>query len=127
MERLTARSPKNNMAYLVKVKPDEQDVESPYPNTLRCIIEAFERLAKYEDSGLSPEEIVRLNDFEKSQCAKLLAENGLLKEAAKRTAEILQDMVDVANVSGSACLYRRDTGKVIEAIAAIDKAGGERV
>ncbi len=49
MHRLTARSQKNNMAYLVNVKPNEQDVESPYPNTLKCIMEAFERLAQYED------------------------------------------------------------------------------
>ena len=45
------------MAYLVNVKPDEQDVESSYPNTLRCIVDSFERLAAFEDSGLSPEEV----------------------------------------------------------------------
>jgi len=45
-------------------------------------------------------------------------------EALKQAREILQDMVDVANVSGSAYLYKRDTGKVIEVIAAIDKIGG---
>lgn len=56
-ERLTARSPKNNMAYLINVKQNEQDVESPYPNTLRCIMDSFNRLAAYEDSGLSPEQI----------------------------------------------------------------------
>jgi hypothetical protein len=60
MERLTARSPKNNMAYLVKVKPDEQEVESPYPNTLEAIIESFKRLAEYEDTGFNPEEITQL-------------------------------------------------------------------
>jgi hypothetical protein len=59
-ERLTARSPKNGMAYLVNVKQDEQDVESPYPNTLRCIMDSFNRLASYEDSGLSPEEVKQL-------------------------------------------------------------------
>jgi hypothetical protein len=58
--RLTARSPKNNRAYLVKVKPDEQEVESLYPNTLRCIMEAFERLAQYEDAGQDRPEIVCL-------------------------------------------------------------------
>ena len=57
MERLTERSPKNNMAYLVNVKPNEQDVESPYPHTLKCIMDAFERLAQYEDTGLSPDDI----------------------------------------------------------------------
>lgn len=49
MERLTARSPQNGLAYLVKVKSDEQEVDSAYPNTLRCILEAFNRLAEYED------------------------------------------------------------------------------
>jgi hypothetical protein len=60
MDRLTARSPKNNMAYLVNVKPSEQDVESPHPNTLKCIMQSFERLAVYEDIGLSPEEVKKL-------------------------------------------------------------------
>jgi hypothetical protein len=57
LERLTARSPKNNMAYLVKVKPNEQDVESPYPNTLKCIMEALERLAQYEEAFQNTGEI----------------------------------------------------------------------
>ena len=47
MERLTAIAP-NGMAYLVKVKPNEQDVESPYPNTLKAIMESFQKLAEYE-------------------------------------------------------------------------------
>lgn len=47
MERLTAIAP-NGMAYLVKVKPNEQEVESPYPNTLKAIMESFQRLAEYE-------------------------------------------------------------------------------
>jgi len=49
MERLTARSSKNNMAYLIKVKPNEQDVESPYPNTLKAIMECFQQLADFEN------------------------------------------------------------------------------
>lgn len=56
MERLTAIAP-NGMAYLVKVKPSEQEVESPYPNTLNCILESFKRLAEYEDTGLTPDDI----------------------------------------------------------------------
>ena len=59
-ERLTERSPKNGMAYLINVKQNEQVVESPYPNTLRCIMDSFDRLAAYEDSGLSPEEVQEL-------------------------------------------------------------------
>jgi hypothetical protein len=57
-ERLTNRSPKNGMAYLVNVKPDEQEVDSPYKDTLKCIMDSFNRLAAYEDSGLSPEEVL---------------------------------------------------------------------
>ena len=49
MERLTARNQKG-LAYLVNVKPNEQEVESPYKNTLQCILDAFERLAQYEDA-----------------------------------------------------------------------------
>jgi hypothetical protein len=98
--------------------------------------ETCKRLAQYEDSGLSHEQVkalqleneelrdkyAKLNDFEQSQCAKLLAQLGMLREAAKSAAEILQDMVDVAIVSGSACLYRRDTFKVIGVIKALSTA-----
>lgn len=67
MDRLTARGPQNNMAYLVKVRTNEQDVERPHPDTLRCIIESFERLAEYEDTGLSPNDIKVLQQaFDKS-------------------------------------------------------------
>jgi hypothetical protein len=55
MERLTARTEKGH-AYLVNVKPDEQEVDSPHKNTLQCILDCFERLAAYEDTGLTPEE-----------------------------------------------------------------------
>lgn len=47
MERLTAIAP-NGMAYLVKVKPNEQEVESHYPNTLKAIMESFQKLSEYE-------------------------------------------------------------------------------
>jgi hypothetical protein len=60
MDRLTARSPKNNMAYLVNVKNDEQEVECKYPNTLRCILDSFQRLAEYEDTGFTPEGVINL-------------------------------------------------------------------
>ena len=49
MDRLTART-KNGHAYLVNVKPDEQEVDSPHKNTLQCILDCFERLAQYEDA-----------------------------------------------------------------------------
>ena len=61
MDRLTARRNDNGLAYLVGVKPNEQEVESPYPNTLRCILECFQRLAEYEDTGRDPNEIAALD------------------------------------------------------------------
>jgi len=96
-ERLTARSPKNDMAYLVNVKENEQAVDGSY-NTLMCIRESWEKLAKYEETGLSPSGIEKL------------------KIAGREAAEILKDMVDVANVTGSACLHRRDVENVSRVI-----------
>ena len=55
MGRLTART-ENGNAYLVNVKPDEQEVDSPHKNTLQCLLDCFERLAAYEDTGLTPED-----------------------------------------------------------------------
>ncbi len=60
MDRLTARTPDKGLAYLAKVKPNEQEVESKYPDTLKCIMESWERLATYEDTGLMPDEILFL-------------------------------------------------------------------
>lgn len=62
-ERLTARSPKNNLAYLVNVKRTEQTLEGPY-NTLLCVRDAFEKLALYEETGLSPSEVAELSKAE---------------------------------------------------------------
>lgn len=62
MKRLTARRIDNGLAYLVGVRPNEQEVDSPYPNTLRCILDCFQRLAEYEDTGLMPEEINQHHD-----------------------------------------------------------------
>lgn len=44
------------------------------------LTEIFNRLAEYEDTGLSPKEVVEVNDFSHSQCARLMAENAKLKE-----------------------------------------------
>jgi hypothetical protein len=52
IERLTARN-KNGLAYLVNVKPNEQEVDSPHKNTLKCILDCFERLAQYEDEAIA--------------------------------------------------------------------------
>jgi hypothetical protein len=49
MERLTKRT-NNGMAFLTKVKDSEQDVESPYPNTLKAILDSIQKLAEYEDA-----------------------------------------------------------------------------
>lgn len=50
-----------NGAYgLAKVKPDEQESESRHPNTLRAIFESWQRLAQYENTGLSPEAVAKL-------------------------------------------------------------------
>lgn len=48
---------------------------------------ASRRLAEYEDTGLTPIEINRLNDFEHSQLAILLEENGRLKRALEQLRE----------------------------------------
>jgi predicted nuclease with TOPRIM domain len=83
MDRLTARN-QAGLAYLVNVKPNEQAVDSEYPNTLRCILESFKRLAAYEDTGLTPEEINAL----KSGCDTMIKENAdLLAENAKLLSE----------------------------------------
>ena len=58
-EKLTARSTKNNMAYLLKVKDGEQCVDGSY-NTLQCIQEAFEKLAQYEEKEAELEHQARL-------------------------------------------------------------------
>lgn len=78
MERLTGRSPKNSMAYLVKVKPNEQDVESRYPNTLKCIMDAFEKLAKYEETGLEPKQIYNLMKVEKLEAYDIPVPEGYI-------------------------------------------------
>ena len=57
IERLTARN-KNGLAYLVKVKPNEQEVDSPYKNTLKCILDCFERLAQYEEAEIAKQSVI---------------------------------------------------------------------
>lgn len=76
MQRLTARA-QNGMAYLTKVKPNEQEVESPYSNTLKCIMESIKRLAEYEETGLTPDEVTELQ----SKYKELKQENKELDEA----------------------------------------------
>ncbi|EHQ92180.1 hypothetical protein DesyoDRAFT_5251 [Desulfosporosinus youngiae DSM 17734] len=63
-ERLTARSPKNGMPYLVGVRDHEQAIDGAY-NTLKCVQASFEALAGYEETGFSPKEISILNSENK--------------------------------------------------------------
>ena len=56
IERLTARN-KNGLAYLVNVKPNEQEVDSPHKNTLKCILDCFERLAQYEEEAIARQSV----------------------------------------------------------------------
>ena len=62
MERLTNRT-HDGHAYLVNVKDDEQEVECKSENTAQCILDSWERLADYEDTGLTPEEIAHAKDL----------------------------------------------------------------
>ena len=59
VERLTART-HDGHAYLANVKDDEQEVECRSRNTAQCIMDSWERLAAYEDTGLSPADIADL-------------------------------------------------------------------
>jgi chromosome segregation ATPase len=59
MDRLTAREPHKSMAYLTKVKTDEQEIEASR-NTCLCIMESWDRLAAYEDTGYTPEDVAKL-------------------------------------------------------------------
>lgn len=66
----------------------------------------FKRLAQYEDTGLSPEDVVRVNNFEQSQCAKLLVKNGQLQQENEQLkARIIAGVLDsdlVETYDGSA-------------------------
>jgi hypothetical protein len=92
--KLTARSPKNNMAYLVNVKPNEQVVESSYPNTLRCIMDAFEKLVKYEETGLEPEQI----EAQQQEIERLQNTGGLIRTIREQQQEIKQLQAQMAKV-----------------------------
>ena len=84
MERLTARSA-NGLAYLLKVKPEEQAVDSKYPNTLRAILESFQRLAAYEDLNRTPAELAA--DLTRLDAYDRMIESGELIWRADVTAK----------------------------------------
>ena len=64
---------------LVKVKDNEQDLESPYPNTLRACFESWQMLGAYEDTGLTPAEVEAM----KAELATLTAERDRFKARAE--------------------------------------------
>ena len=51
-----------------------------------------DKLAEYEDTELTPQEIITLNDFSQSQLAKLLEENCKLKQQRQLDITELQDL-----------------------------------
>ena len=94
MKRLTKRRPDNGLAYLAKVKESEQDVESPYPNTLKAILECFDRLAAYEETELTPEEIIDLKaDAKAIQIAglEIMQERDTLEKALELACKDASD------------------------------------
>lgn len=84
MDRLTGWD--NGNPYCLKCF---EDGGCPDMNSDKCAlceheIAIFDRLARYEDTGLTPEEITKMNDFVNSQCAKLLAENCELRASIRQ-------------------------------------------
>ena len=96
MDRLTARRADNGLAYLVGVKPNEQEVDSPHPNTLRCILECFQSLAAYEDTGLTPGNITyqtaQLQEWQR-KCNLMHRDNAQLRQVVS-VAKAYQQAVE---------------------------------
>ena len=95
MNRLTKRTPDGH-AYLVNVKSDEQEVDCASRNTAQCIMDSWERLAAYEDTGLSPADIPALTA--RAEAAE--AERDAAVEDLKRFSACCQCN---ANIDGSCC------------------------
>ena len=68
MDRITKQNYKFNMLNIMQGMTKYTEIDE----IMNC-------LADYENIGLTPEEVTKLNDFEHSQCAKLLAKNGELE------------------------------------------------
>ncbi len=64
---------------LVKVKDDEQEVESPYPNTLKAILECFNRLGELENAIESGElaPVVRCKDCKYYKSPVVIRDSGI--------------------------------------------------
>ena len=95
VERLTART-HDGHAYLANVKDDEQEVECRSRNTAQCIMDSWERLAAYEDTGLSPADIPALTA--RAEAAEARADAAV--EDLKRFSACCQCN---ANIDGSCC------------------------
>jgi hypothetical protein len=81
MTRLTERDEFGN-SDIIGVECAELQFNLEF-DEMNLVTEALNKLAAYEGTGLTPDDINELNDFEQSQCAKLLAENGKLKAKLK--------------------------------------------
>lgn len=99
-ERLTAKSPKNNMVYLAKVKDNEQDIEGAY-DTLICIRESWEQLAAYEDLG-SVEEFAQLKQDKDSYYTTFDGLREMIHELAGKLADYEEqaEMVNLLKTDG---------------------------
>ena len=72
MERLTELDENGNI-YLKELNP-KNFMKVSWQKAAEIQIETQKRLYAYEETGLSPEEIKNLNEFERSQLVKLLKE-----------------------------------------------------
>lgn len=88
MDRLTRRGIRNKQWVLFKDQCPNGIKENFCSRSTNCkflrsrmcpYLRTMDRLAAYEDTGLTPEEIVGLNTFAGSKVEKLLAENGRLR------------------------------------------------
>lgn len=87
MDRYTSNTLKQNLKHCVDAWSDEL-LRTEY-------WKMYDRLAAYEDTGLTPEDILRLNDFSQSQCAKLLMENGRLEAKALELDNRIADLIGI--------------------------------
>lgn len=78
MDRLSQRNSKSIAYTRIPLNESWLEIGACYTGKIA------DRIAAYEDTGLEPEEIVNLNDFSTTQCAKLLVENGSLRAEVER-------------------------------------------
>lgn len=71
----------------------------------------FNLLAQYESTGLTPEEIIQLNDFEHSQRAILLAERDRSEKVLDLMAERLGENDDCPAAATGCCLWPECNGE----------------